>query len=348
MPEKHVTLFITDRGERHQRSALEATPPELQVLIRRRPPRDEVISLLPELEFLISEREGAIDAEMIQAAPQLRLIQRLGSLAYDIDLEAAQAAGVPVCAVPVLTSILVAEHMLMQMLALAKRLLEAHGIATAPYQAGETDGWEGSRRTDEDIFAYNWSRLRGIEGLGGKTLGIWGFGEIGAELVRRLRGFSPTRIFYYKRNRLPSQAEADLGLTFAAPDSLCAKSDFLCVLLPYSPETDRSINAGVLARMKPTAFLVSCGSGSVIDEAALADAIRAGRLAGAALDTFEWEPIRPDNPLLPLARDPRFNVLLTPHTAAGAGEEPPGRARARDYDNLLRLLRGQPLLYRVV
>ena len=73
--------------------------------------------------------------------------------------------------------------------------------------------------------------------------------------------------------------------------------------------------------MKRGACLVSCGSGSVIDEAALAEALREGRLAGAALDTFEWEPIRPDNPLLPLARDPARNVLLTPHTAAGSSRD---------------------------
>jgi hypothetical protein len=79
-----------------------------------------------------------------------------------------------------------------------------------------------------------------------------------------------------------------------------------------------SLNANVFAQMKPGAFLVSCGSGSVIDEAALAEALRAGRLAGAALDTYEWEPIRPDNPLLPVARDPAMNVLLTPHTASAS------------------------------
>lgn len=321
--------------------------------MRRRPPRDEVLLLLPEAEFLISERAGVIDAEMIQAARRLRLIQRLGSLTYDIDLAAARAAGIPVCAVPVRGSVLVAEHMLMLMLALVKRLPEANAVAVAEYPKGVAGDWGESRRTDEDTFAYNWSRRRGIDSLWGKTVGILGFGEIGAELTRRLRGFGLASVFYHKRTRLPQQAEVDMGLTFAAPTTLCAESDFVCVLLPYSPETDRSLNADFLARMKPAAFLVSCGSGSVIDEAALAGAIRAGWLAGAALDTFEWEPIRPDNPLLPLARDPGFNVLLTPHVAAGSGpaslpKGTPDKARAGDFDNLLRLLRGMPLLHRIV
>src|SRR5690606_14012390 len=99
-------------------------------------------------------------------------------------------------------------------------------------------------------------------------------------------------------------------------ETIIAACDLLCVLLPYSPGTDQLLNAATFAAMKPGAFVVHCGSGSVIDEAALAEALRRGHLAGAALDTFEWEPLRPDNPLVALARDPAANVLLTPHTAA--------------------------------
>lgn len=341
MPDKHLTLFLTNRGERHQRAVLEAAPPELEVIIRRLSRRDEVLALLPEVEFLISERAGDVDVEIIRAGMRLRLIQRLGRLTHDIDLVAARAAGVPVCAVPVRESGLVAEHMLMQMLVLVKRLREVQGIAVV---AGE---WGESRLTDEDTFAYNWSRRRGINGLWGKTVGIWGFGEIGAELAQLLHGFGLARILYYKRTRLPEVVEADIGLTFADPVRLCAESDFVCVLLPYSPETELSVTADLVSRMKPTAFVVSCGSGRVISEKALADAIYAGRLAGAALDTFEWEPIRHDNPLLPLARDLRFNVLLTPHTAAGSVLDY-RQMRTGDYDNLLRLLRGEPLLHQIV
>jgi lactate dehydrogenase-like 2-hydroxyacid dehydrogenase len=188
----------------------------------------------------------------------------------------------------------------------------------------------------------------GIGRIYGHTVGILGFGEIGAELARRLRGFSPAHLLYHKRSRLSERAETELGLTFAPLDPLLAESDFLCNLLPYSPRTDRLIDAAFLSRMKRGAFLVSCGSGSVIDEAALAGALRSGHLAGAALDTFEWEPIRPDNPLLPLARSLEMNVVLTPHTAAGsrlpAPDKPP---RAEDYENVLRILRGEPVLYRV-
>jgi phosphoglycerate dehydrogenase-like enzyme len=358
MPETHRVLFLTDRGQRHQQAALEAAPPELAVTMKRRPPKEEIVHLLPEFEFLVSERAGVIDADMIAAGRQLHLIQRLGSLTHDIDLVAARAAGVPVAAWPVETAIMVAEHMVLQILALAKRLNNVTAVAC---EAGEWS--QPCRRTNEDTFAYDWSARRGIRSLYGQTVGILGFGEIGAELARRLRGFHPARILYHKRRRLPAQAEAELGISPASLEQVLAESDTVCMLLPYYPETDLLLNAERLATMKRGAFLVSCGSGSVIDEAALADALRRGHLAGAALDTFEWEPIRPDNPLLPLAthprtgvaRDPAMNVVLTPHTAAGSSADAGSQAgadsdktRRSDYDNIMRVLRGQPPLHRVV
>jgi phosphoglycerate dehydrogenase-like enzyme len=341
MDAKHPVLFLTERGLRHQQAALASAPSELEITMLRQAERDEVLRRLPEVEFLISERSGVIDAEMIGAGKRLRLIQRLGSLTYDIDLDAAHAARVPVCAWPVGFAIQVAEHMVMQMLALAKRLNEVTAVIV------QANNWGlPSRRTDEDTFAYNWSHRRGIGGIYGQTIGILGLGEIGAELARRLRGFGAAGILYHKRRRLPESVEVELDLTYVSRDQLFADSDFLCNLLPYFPETDTSINAEVFTKMKSGSYLVSCGSGSVIDETALAEALSAGRLAGAALDTYEWEPLRPDNPLLPLARDAEMNVLLTPHIAAGtvlATE----RGRQEDFENIRRSLRGQPVLFRV-
>jgi phosphoglycerate dehydrogenase-like enzyme len=343
MPDRHPVLFLTDRGLRHQQCALDAAPPELAVTMLRRPPKEKLLRLLADAEFLISERSGQVDADMIAAGNRLRLIQRLGSMTYDIDLDTARAAGIPVSARPVQVCVMVAEHMILQMLALAKRLNEVSAIAQ---EAG--DWGQPSLRTDEDIFAYDWSLRTGIVPILGQTVGILGFGEIGIELARRLACFRPSRILYHKRSRLPQGAEEELDLAYAPFEQLIAESDTLCNLLPYFPETDMLVDAGVLAGMKRGAFLISCGSGSVIDEAALAESLRQGHLAGAALDTYEWEPIRPENPLLPLARDPSGNVVLTPHTAAGSSADADSDlTRQADYENIVRILRGERLLYRV-
>lgn len=338
---RHRTLFLTERGLRHQQDALNAAPPELDVTILRQPDLETLRPLLAETVFLISERAGVIDRALIAAAPQLKMILRLGSLAHDIDLDAARAAGIVVATWPQRGVIMVAEHLMMQMLALVKRLREVEAITVA---AGD---WGVSRRTDEDTFAYNWSGRQGIGGLWRQTVGIAGFGEIGAELARRLAGWE-CRVIYHRRRRLPEWQEQALGIQYVAQDELFSQSDFLVNLLPYFPQTNLSLGAAQFATMRPGAFLVSCGSGSVLDEAALADAIRAGRLAGVALDTFEWEPVKPDNPLRRLAAEGlRWNVLLTPHTAAGAPAAGVIPTRAGDYTPILRFLAGEPVAYRL-
>ncbi len=311
--------------------------------VLRQPSRELLYAHLAGAVFLITERTGVVDRDLIAAAPKLRMILRLGSLAHDIDLDAARTAGVVVSTWPQRGVIMVAEHLVMQMLGLVKRLREVEGIARS---AGD---WGPSRRTDEDTFAYNWSGRQGIGGLWQQTVGILGFGEIGAQLARRLAGWE-CRVLYNRRRRLPDWVETSLGIEYASQDALLSQSDFLVNLLPYFPETDLALRTEQFSRLKPGAFLVSCGSGSVLDEAALVDAIRMGRLAGVALDTFEWEPIKADNPLRLLAAEgppPGRNILLTPHTAAGAPAAGVIPTRAGDYTPILRFLRGELIPYRL-
>jgi phosphoglycerate dehydrogenase-like enzyme len=305
----------------------------------RQPDRPTLTAALATADFLISERVGIIDAGMIRAAPKLKLILRLGSLTFDIDAAAASAAGVAVCRWPVGSVIRVAEHMVMQLLALSKKLRQTEAIALEA-----SDRWGESKRTDEDTFAYNWSERSHVEGIWQQTIGILGFGEIGAELARRLQGWDVT-LLYTKRRRLPQAVEQELGLSYVDEDELFRQCDAIANLLPYFPSTDLAIGAEHFARMKPGAYFVSCGSGSVLDEAALAEAVRSGKLGGAALDTFEWEPIKPDNPLIALAKA-GHNVLLTPHIAAGATAAA-ARERIGDFTNIVNFIEGKPLRYRV-
>ncbi|HRF46185.1 MAG TPA: NAD(P)-dependent oxidoreductase [Anaerolineales bacterium] len=339
---KRPTLFITHRGLFHQQAALDAAPADLEVTMLRTPSKDQVLAALPGVEFLITERSGSIDADVIHAGGSLRLIQRLGSQTHDIDLDAARAAGVPVCYLPIRTCIMVAEHLMMQMLALSKRAREMTSIVLS----GEAFGHEPTRCT-EDTFAYNWSGQTDLRGLWGSTVGIVGMGEIGFELARRLKPFG-CRVLYNKRNRLPTHAETELDAHYAPLDELLAASDFVCILLPFLPETEQSLDAAFFARMKTGACFVSAGGSGVIDEAALAEAIASGRLYGVAVDNFTFEPIRPDCPLLEPSRPPTSNVVLTPHTAAGTVPAAQRDLRLDDYQNLVRVLAGQDLVYRLV
>ena len=338
----HKTVFTTDRGAWHQNKALESAPEHLEITMLRNPDKKTLINALQEAEFLISERSGLIDSDVIQNAPQLRLIQRLGTMVYDIDLKAAADAGVVVCTQPVGGVIRVAEHIVMQILALAKKIQEAQKIALEA-----SPKWGQSHRTNEDRFAYNWSGRTGIGQIWQRTIGIIGFGEIGIEFARRMRSWG-CAILYNKRTRLPAQVEDDLKVTYVPPETLYAKSDYLVNLLPFIPGTDMLLNASVFHQMKTGACLVSCGSGSTIDEAALAEALRSKKLAGAALDTFEYEPIKGDNPLIDAAKE-GHNVLLTPHIAAGSADQQNQRHdRASDYSNIIRYLNDNPLEHRVI
>ena len=337
---KHPTLFITHRGERHQQAALAAAPAELEITMVRTPSKEQILALLPGKEFLITERTGEIDADIIRAGKDLRMIQRLGSQTYDIDLAAARAAGIPVCYLPVLSCIRVAEHMMLQMLACAKKLRESMDVTLSADDYGQPP-----KRCDEDYFAYNWSGRQDIRGLWGVTVGILGFGEIGSELARRLQGFG-CKILYNKRNPLPAEAERELNIRFASAEELVAQSDYVCMLMPLFPETEQTLGREFFARMKPGAIFVSCGGSGVVVDEALAEACASGHLYGAGVDTFTFEPIAPDSPLLPVARQPQANLVLTPHTAAGAAAAN-AVERSEDYDNLVRVLRGQELVGRL-
>lgn len=301
------------------------------------PENDNLEVALADAVYLISERQGNIDSALLDKAPRLKVILRLGSQSHDIDLDAAKTRGIMVCTWPQASVARVAEHCVLQMLALVKHLNDAQSTALSTDNFGRE-----SKRTDENTFAYNWSKRENIGSIFGKTIGILGFGEIGFELAKRLQNWG-VNLLYHKRERLPVVVELQFKLRYS--EALFRESDILVNLLPYSPETDGFIDSERMAGMKNTAFLISVGSGSVIDESALAEALQNRKLAGAALDTYEFEPLRPDNPLLPLAKN-GYNLLLTPHTAAGTMSN--REERREQFTNILRHIYGEALLNRLV
>jgi phosphoglycerate dehydrogenase-like enzyme len=319
--------------------------------------RDEILALIPQADALITERVGHIDGEIIAAGKRLKIIQRLGSLYHDIDLDAAKARGIPVCTRPIRGTIAVAENMMLQMLAVLRRAMPLQKtVRTAPTQFKLTlplgpnntpqDVPFVPRRTSEDVFAFNWSGQTQVRLLAHKTVGILGFGEIGAELARRLQNWN-CRVLYAKRQKLPTFIENDLRVEYRTQADILKESDIVVSLLPYFKETDMSLSAARIQTMKPGAFLCHAGSGSIIDEAAVAEAVRSGHLAGASFDTFEWEPIQPDNPLLELAdRDPDANIFLLPHI--GSCNDIEASEFTEFYGNVWNALNGNALEGRIV
>ena len=341
---RYNVLYLCPLGKQHQAWRLAAAPANFDVVMRRstETSREEVLALVRHADALITERAGEVDRRLIEAAPRLKIIQRIGSLYHDIDLDAAREFHVPVCVRPIRGTIAVAENLVLQMLAVLRRAMPLQKVLHMP---PEVFSPSGPRRTSEDVFAFNWSKQTRVSLIHGKTIGILGFGEIGAELARRLRAWG-CHLLYSKRHPLPPQVEAALGLAYCEAESLLRESDIVVCLLPYTRETDRWLDARRIALMRPGAWLVHAGSGSVVDERAAADALRTGHLAGASFDTYEWEPITSDNPLLALARDhPDSNLFLTPHV--GSCHDGATNELAAFYENVCRALRGEPLEGRV-
>jgi phosphoglycerate dehydrogenase-like enzyme len=307
----YKTLYLCPLGQRHQNWRIGAAPKEFEVVMRRSTEitKDEIIELIRDADALITERVGVIDREIIDAGAKLKVILRYGSLSHDIDFDAARERNIRVIVEPIVGAIAVAENLMLQILAVLRRAMPLQTILHQP-----PENFKTPQRTSEDVFSFNWSGQRQISLLKDKTVGILGFGEIGVELTRRLIGWG-CRVLYSKRNPYPIPVENELRITHRNSEQLLRESDILVCLLPYFKETDTWLSRERILMMKRGAYLCHAGSGSVIDEQAVADAIRSGHLAGASFDTFEWEPIKQDNPLLVLWKE-GANVFLLPHIGA--------------------------------
>jgi D-3-phosphoglycerate dehydrogenase len=270
------------------------------------------------LERAVEEVQGVIvrvakfPGEVIRAAKRLRVIAKHG-VGYDnIDVASATACRVLVTSTPGVNSISVAEHALTLLLAVARRFLEAERDLL--------------RRAMQPQKAY-----QGVE-LSGKVLGIVGLGGSGALLARMAIGGLGMRVIGFDPYRDPWPGGVE---RLAELPDLLEQADFVSIHVPLTPETRNLIGAAALRRMKPTAILVNTARGGIVDEAALGEAIRAGRLAGAGLDVVVDEPLKPDHPLVGVP-----NLILTPHVA-GVTEEAMIRMATTAAGDVLRVLRGE-------
>jgi phosphoglycerate dehydrogenase-like enzyme len=287
---------------------------------------------------VIVTRAQPVTADVIAASPRLKLIQKYGGRPDRLDLDAARAAGVPVAVMPLRGCIAVAELTMTLLLALSKQLIEAHQ-ATA--EGRYRDLGLTPERTSQRKHAFQWMKLPRLQEVSGKTLGLVGFGEIGTEVAKRARAFQMD-VIYFKREPLPDALNRALGVRPAPLDELLAVSDFVSVHVPHGPDTDPLLGARELGLMKPTASLINTCRGPVVDEAALIEALQAGRIASAGLDVFTFEPLPADSPLTTLP-----NVILAPHIGGGTGGARE-KQMADVLGNVIRFARGEELLHRVV
>jgi len=229
----------------------------------------DLASALPEAEALVCLLTHRIDAALLDRAPRLRVVANY-AVGYDnVDVAAATARGVAVANTPDVLTEATADLAFALLLAAARRLGEGERLV----RAGRWTGWEPGQLLGVDVW--------------GRTLGIIGLGRIGEAVARRGRGFGMSVLYSGRR---PAPAAAELGAEHVSLDDLLARADAISIHCPLTAETRHLIDAAALARMKPTAILVNTARGPIVDEAALADALAAGRIAGAGIDVFEREP----------------------------------------------------------
>ena len=259
--------------------------------------------------------QDTVDAGVIAAGAALRVVATMTITPEQVDVAAATARGIPVTTIPPMVTEATADLAWALLLAVGRRVVEADGLVRANVFPGAQS-----------------CRLEGL-GVSGRTLGLLGCGRVGQAVARRARGFG-MRVLYADPRPLAPPEEAALGLVRVPLPVLLAEADYVSVHVPLGPATRHLVGAPELQRMKPTAYLINTSRGPVVDEAALAVALAAGRLAGAALDVFEHEP-RVDPRLLALP-----NVVLTPHIGS-AEVELRARMAAVVVDNILAVLAGR-------
>ena len=269
---------------------------------------DELLAMVSGFDGLIVRSETKVTPQLMDGAVRLRAIGRAGVGVDNIDVAAATARGIIVMNAPDGNTMTTAEHTLALLLALARRVPQGN----ASLRAGQ---WERKK-------------FVGVE-LRGKTLGIVGLGRIGRVVASRARGFE-MKVVAFDPFITPEQAR-DSEIELVSLADVCACADFLTVHTPLTAETRGIIGAREFASMKPGVRVINCARGGLVDERALYDALREGRVAGAALDVFEQEPPPGDYPLLALDE-----VISTPHLGASTKEAQEGVAvtvaeQMRDY-----------------
>ena len=261
--------------------------------------QDDVVYTPAELTEKMRGKVGAlttgserIDAALLAACPSLKVVANMAVGYNNFDMPAMTAAGVLATNTPDVLTETTADFGFALLMATARRVTESEHYL----RAGHWTKWS------YDMFA-------GAE-VHGSTLGIIGMGRIGQGIARRAAHGFGMQVLYHNRSHLPAAQEAECGARYASKEELLRTADHVMLVVPYSAQTHHTIGAAEIAMMKPTATLINIARGGIVDDAALAQALKSRRIAAAGLDVFEGEPsVHPDLLTVP-------NVVLTPHIAS--------------------------------
>jgi glyoxylate reductase len=263
--------------------------------------KDELIAGLKRSDYLYTLGDTVIDAEVLDANPDLKGIAAMSMILNVIDIDAATQRGIPVTNIPHVITKTTCDLTMALLLGLAWRLVEADAFV----RAGK--------------FRQEQSKSFLCHSLPGKTLGLIGLGGIGKEIVKRARAFE-LDVIYTKRTRLDPAEEKELGVTWRPTnDDVLRESDYVSIMANYNPSSHLMIGAREFDLMKPTAFFINTARGRIVDEPALVTALQDGKIAGAGLDVYWCEP-----PVGEPAPSPEFfkldNVILTGHIGSATWE----------------------------
>ncbi|MFB2896279.1 phosphoglycerate dehydrogenase [Aerosakkonemataceae cyanobacterium BLCC-F50] len=263
-----------------------------QVDVKTGLPAEELVRIIPEYDALMIRSETRVTQEVIAAAKQLKIIGRAGVGVDNVDVPAATRQGIVVVNSPEGNTIAAAEHAIALMLALSRLIPDAN----VSVKSGK---WERKKFVGAEVYK--------------KTLGIVGLGKIGSHVAAVAKAMGMKLLAYDPF--ISTERAEQIGCRLVDMDLLFREADYITLHIPKTPETTHLINAEVLAKMKPTARIINCARGGIIDEVALAQAVKEGKIAGAALDVFEKEPLG-ESPLCEMGKD----VILTPHLGASTAE----------------------------
>ncbi len=286
-----MSLPVVVIADKLAESTVEALGDQVEVRWVDGPDREKLLAAVPEADALLVRSATTVDAEVLSAAPKLKIVARAGVGLDNVDVDAATERGVLVVNAPTSNIHSAAEH------ALALLLSAARQIPAADASLRE-HAWKRSSFSGTEIF--------------GKTVGVVGLGRIGQLVAQRLAAFE-THIVAYDPYVSAARA-AQLGIELLSLDELLGRADFISVHLPKTPETAGLIDKDALAKTKPGVIIVNAARGGLVDEAALADAISSGHVRAAGLDVYSKEPCT-DSPLFDLPQ-----VVVTPHLGASTEE----------------------------